>query len=380
MFCNKCGNRLDENSFYCNKCGNHLETNIVPNKQLSLKTKRNIYIGTAAALVLVVFTIFVFNRFTNDYYFSDDSYEKEVVQVKNTTKTGKYQTSIIYDNTYSGVDVKNVQDANKLIVKDSVTQKDKCSRDIKTIEDNIINKYGITAVNLCEMNVDFAREIGKVFEKIYKEFPKARGYLTNMTLVNAKMSDGYIAAFMPVFTFATSSSTSTYPWVIKTQLLLNTTYFLNKDRLESSMNGSSSTGHFPPNSTIYSPIAHELGHYLSFLAMMDSYDLDHILLVDDSNMTPFYKLYEDFGRGDYSLKMIKEAYEKYIKDTGKTISLDAFRGTISKYAVTKDNDGKYIYDETIAEAFHDTYLNGSSAKDASKYIVSVLKEKLGGLS
>ena len=35
-----------------------------------------------------------------------------------------------------------------------------------------------------------------------------------------------------------------------------------------------------------------------------------------------------------------------------------------------------IYDETIAEAFHDVYLNKDNAKDASKYIVSILKKKL----
>ena len=35
-------------------------------------------------------------------------------------------------------------------------------------------------------------------------------------------------------------------------------------------------------------------------------------------------------------------------------------------------------DETIAEAFHDVYLNENNAKDASKYIVNVLKQKLEG--
>ena len=182
---------------------------------------------------------------------------------------------------------------------------------------------------------------------------------------------------MPVFNFATSDSSSTYPWVIKTQVLLNTSYFLNKEKLEASVIDGSSTGHFPKNSTIYSPVAHELGHYLSFLAMMKNYKLDSILLVDSSNVSTFYSLYNDFGKGNYSLTMIKEAYENYKKDTNTTMSLDEWRGTISNYALAKDNSGEYIYDETIAESFHDVYLNGDNASDASKYIVSVLKGKLG---
>ena len=59
------------------------------------------------------------------------------------------------------------------------------------------------------------------------------------------------------------------------------------------------------------------------------------------------------------------------------IGFDEWRATISKYAVTKDNSGKYLYDETIAESFHDVYVNGDNAVDASKYIVAVLKSRLG---
>ena len=76
--------------------------------------------------------------------------------------------------------------------------------------------------------------------------------------------------------------------------------------------------------------------------------------------------------------IIKEAYSKYQKDTNTDLTLDEWRGTISQYALAKNNSGEYIYDETVAEAFHDVYLNGDYAKDASKYIVDVLKEKLNG--
>ena len=74
--------------------------------------------------------------------------------------------------------------------------------------------------------------------------------------------------------------------------------------------------------------------------------------------------------------MITEAYNNFKKEVGTTLNLDDWRATISSYAVAKDNSGNYIYDETVAEAFHDIYLNGDNAAQASKYVVAVLKEKL----
>ena len=430
MFCNKCGDPIEPNEKFCNKCGNPLNVpqsnfenqnitnpaqNSLNNSNIGYNTQninnnyqgfqpinaQNSYqenymntpsnkdnkkmmfigvgIGIGVFLLLFLITHFMGNS-SERYYFDTNPNEQnnEIIQTTgSSTKKGKYGTVIIYDNTYSGVKINKDTDAFALIVKDSVNQKNKCPSDIKKVEDEIIKNYGITAVNLCEMDVDFARELGNVFKKIYDEYPSVRGYITNLTLVNVSMTDNYIAAFMPVFNFATSDTASTYPWVIKTQVLLNTSYFLNKERLEASVTDGSSTGHFPKNSTIYSPVAHELGHYLSFLAMMKSYKLDSILLVDSNNVSTFYSLYDDFGKGNYSLTMIKEAFQKYKKDTNSTLNLDEWRGTISNYALAKDNSGEYIYDETIAESFHDVYLNGDNASDASKYVVSVLKEKLG---
>lgn len=386
-FCSKCGAPVENGQQYCSKCGNFVSNS--NNGSNSSKgdgrlKKKFVFVGIGIGIgffLLIILFVFLFQNSREKYYFGSNSYEQEEdisPSSESVNRRGKYSTAIIYDHTYSGVEIDDDTDALELIVKDSVDQKDQCPSEIRSIEDEIISKYGITAVNLCEMNVEFARELENVFEKIYTDYPQVRGYITNLTLVNASLSDGYIAAFMPVFNFATSKTSSTYPWVIKTQVLLNTSYFLNLERLEASVVDGANSGHFPPNATIYSPVAHELGHYLSFLAMMKSYQLDSILLVDNNNINTFYELYSDFGEGNYSLSMIKEAYSKYQKDTNTALTLDEWRGTISQYALAKDNSGEYIYDETVAEAFHDVYLNGDNAKDASKYIVAVLKEKLNG--
>lgn len=425
MFCSKCGDPIEQNETYCNKCGNYVGTNAqnvnfhnvnnnlnlynnhsnnaVTNNVLTYSqpnynnyqnqsnfnktdNKKMIFIGVeigSVILIVLVICLLVFNN-SGKYYFSNNSYEDAdgIIQTNNSNtipqRKSKYSTIIITDNTYSGVKISDANDAYKLISEDSVSQKNNCPSEIKIIEDEIIKKYGVTAVNLCEMDIEFAKEVSNVFKKVYGEYPSVRGYLTNLSLVNASMSDGYIAAFMPVFNFATSNSASTYPWIIKTQVLLNTSYFLNTARLESSVQDGSNSGYFPPNATMYSPVAHELGHYLSFLAMMENYDLESILLVDSKNVNSFYNVYDDFVGGDFSLLMINEAYENCKKDTNTTLSIDEWRATISRYAVAKDNSGNYIYDETVAEAFHDAYLNGNNAKEASKYIVAVLKGRMKG--
>ena len=416
MFCPKCGNYVEKRLKYCSKCGTFLGESInnmsplkqnnnvnnsnqylsyvVPNvnqhdDNISINNrKKMIFVGIVSGiflLVVIVLIVVFFVDGSNYYFSSSENYNNKNNTTdiekddKDNSKRGKYQTIIITDNTYSGIKISSNIDAYKLIERDSISQKNQCPNEIKKVEDEIIEKYNITAVNLCEMDVEFARELENVFEVIYRDYPSARGHITNLTLRNTNMlsEGGVIAAFMPIFNFATSDSNSSYPWVIKTQVLLSSQFFLNKSKLEASAKDGSSSGHFPPNSTIYSPVAHELGHYLSFLAMMNYYKLDSILLINNSNIDTLYKLYSDFEEGNYSLSMINEAYENYKKDTGTTINLDECRGTISKYALAKDNNGEYIYDETIAEAFHDVYLNNDNAKDASKYIVKVLKEKLG---
>ena len=363
-------NNIDYNQMNYNNSNNDNKTN-------NLKM---LFIGVGFGIGCLIICFFIFNAKSN-FYFSSNGYDDDnIVTESNGAKSnrGKYETVIITDNTYSGLKISNDKDAYDIISKDSTDQKVNCPKEIKAIEEEIITKYGVTAVNLCEMDISFAKEVSNVFKKVYNEYPNVRGYLTNLTLINAPIQQNYIAAFMPVFMFAESNSSTGYPVVIKTQVLLNTSYFLNKNKLENSVKDGSATGHFPPNATIYSPVAHELGHYLSFLALMRHNNLDSILLYDSSISTAFYKVYESFAKGDFSLLMIEEAYEKCKKEKNIKLSLDEWRATISAYAVAKDNSGNYIYDETIAEAFHDVYLNGNKAKDASKYVVAVLKKKLGG--
>ena len=367
MYCKHCKIKLNTKYTFCPKCG----------KKLPNRKRNEIYLGLFFGCVFLFCIGYFIYTIHDDYYFSS-TYPKQNNIESNPNTNSKYKTVIVWDNTYSGVKINSKDDAKKLIVNDSVSQKKKCPKEILSIENEIIEKYQITAVNFCEMDPSLAKEISKVIKNIYNYYPDTRGYMTNISIRNVSIkNDQIIASFMPTFEFATSKTKSTYPWVYKTQILLNAQYFLNKDRLSASTKSGGMTGHFPDNATMYSPVAHELGHYLSFVALLKNYKSDSIVLVNKSNQKKLINVITDFNAGDFSKSLLTEAYNRYKKDGNPNMSFDSWRGTISKYAVSKDDNGNYIYDETIAEAFHDTYLNGNKAQIASKYIIKVLKEKLG---
>lgn len=396
MFCNKCGNKVELNQQYCNKCGNRLSYNI-QNKELnednfeyydsnnfdSRKSIRIPIIILVIAIILISVMILCFFKLNNNnYYFNNEigkvqeSKPDTIEQSQQTTKvTGKYETDIVTNNTYEKVSLENFEDVKKLIRKDSVDQKkSNYPKEILKIEDDIIGKYSITAVNLKEMDTQFAKELEDVINEIYTYFPTTKGYLTNLTLTNLDTSQAkVIALFMPVFPFASSNTETTLPWGIKTQIQLNAKYFLNPDSMTAAINASSKAGHFPKNATKYSSVAHELGHYLSFIALLKQENIDSIMLLDEQDQEKFFNMIEDWGEGTFSKKILNEAYTSYVKDNGD-IDFDEWRGQISKYALAKNESGNYIYDETVAEAFHDFYLNKQNANNVSKYIVRVLKK------
>ena len=291
-------------------------------------------------------------------------------------KSSDYSTKIIYDRQYFGqIVLKNRNDVNKIIKYDSELQKNECSSNIRAIENDMVTNYGLVAANLCEMDVDFALELKDVVAYIYNYYPVARSYLTNITLANV-VNASYIASFMPIFTFITSKSSSDYPIGIKTQILLNSKYFLNVNKINNSVKYGSNNSYFPPNATRSSTVAHEFGHYLSYVALLKHYNATQMTFVTGVDSYLMYDIYNDFNRGDFSKKILLEAYNKYSNDTNTNIGFDNFRATISVYAMAKDTNGEYIYDETIAEAFHDVYLNKENAKVASRYIVQNLITKL----
>ena len=403
MFCPRCNNNVNNNAKYCTKCGNFLGNNVsngqnnfnnIPyqnmnnqNRNTNMnnyyqnnhnKKKNNtmlISICSLAGVLLFVIVIYLFiNRGSYFFIFENNQSGNWSFSSRN-----KYKTSVVTDNFYDNVTINSVSDAKNLIVKDSVSQKGNCPSEIKKIEDDMIKKYNITAVNLCELDIDIAKELSNVLHVIYTEYPSAKNYLTNLSLHNRGRYDdeNTYAEFYAFYLFAEGKSK--YPKVYKAPIHLYANYYLNIDKLELDIKNCVSIGHFPPNASIYSVLAHELGHYLSYIAVLKENNVSSFLVIND--YTEYKRLLNVVPKtsdNKFSKNLINTAYQRYIKDTNSTYTFDQFRGTISKYALSKDEKGNYLYDETIAEAFHDVYLNKDNAKPASKYIVQVLKEKVNG--
>lgn len=282
----------------------------------------------------------------------------------------EYKTKIDSDYQYKDITIKDLNDAKNIIKDNSTNQKFFCNNPkVRKIETNIENKYEILGVNFCEIDYEFASELERVLDNIYKEFPNIRGYLTNITITNT--DESYIASFSPAKLFATSSGVTGYPNIYKMEIFLNAQYFLDPNFSEIIVQKSYENW-FPRNATKDSILAHEMGHYLSFLALFNNSngkEIDSMLLVTYDNFSKYKSIIDNSNDCIFSQQMVNEAYENYKSKYHTDISIDDFRMKISMYAMEN-------YDETIAEAFHDYYVNRSNANSASKEIINVLKKYL----
>lgn len=395
MICNNCRREVTDTTLTkCPYCGSvNLISNVENTSVEQVKEKDYTVIIIVVLLIAVGGLVAFMVTSTNNkkFYFDENQPEsneavnevidvnenKEYVAVSKTgqdgTQTGVGVTRVVFDNQYLEQTILTSKDEVSFFIKlDNDNNKTRCTEEIKEIENRIETNYGVTAVNLCEIDIEFAYEIENIIAHIYNTYPSARDKLTNVTIANVGNNANYMAAFMPMFTFVTSNTSSSYPLGIKTQIILNAKYFLNTSKLESSVTYGSATGYFPPNATRSSTVAHEFGHYLSYIGMMNYYSAEQLTFVRANGSAKLLEVNKDFINGDYSKMVIEQAYSNYVSNYGGTLDFDNFRASISKYAVAKNDKGLYIYDETIAEAYHDIYLNGDNAKLASKLIVEAL--------
>ena len=111
-------------------------------------------------------------------------------------------------------------------------------------------------------------------------------------------------------------------------------------------------------------VAHEIGHYISFVTLLRSKGIDNVRFEEGNRLDEVYGL---VNSGEYSKGIIDEA----LLDS----SMDKECKRISQYACQSVN-GNFVYDEMIAEAVHDFYVNGANATDISKKIVDILRSRL----
>ena len=238
--------------------------------------------------------------------------------------------------------------------------------------------YTIPSVEFCDISLDEAQKIQNVIKKTYELFPNINGALTNITITNASVNSEYIARFQPMYQFVNiNENIHKYNKVNKTQILLNSYYFLNENMLNRPLEDVVGKNWYVNDATWESTIAHELGHYISFVIFLKEHNLKNITYVNSNNYNFINSIMEEFDKGEFSKNIVNEAMLNYNKKNNTNLDLLSFAATISDYAGTKDDDGNLIADETIAEAIHDYYLHGFSMKSSSYEIITIIKRKLG---
>ena len=291
-----------------------------------------------------------------------------------------YNTSLMKtDNKYSKESINSYTEAKLFIKNDFLKQEYNCFNDtsVDVMTNKLESDYSIPSVSFCDISNTESTKIKNVIDKMYLLFPNVKGALTNITITNASTKSEYIARFQPMYQFVNiDEDINTYNKVNKTQILLNSYYFLNEDIMKKDVESVVGKDYYVKDATWESTIAHEFGHYVSFVLLLKKNGIDNITFVTKDNESKINSVIEEFNSGEYSLSLLNEALNNYNKKYIANLNINEFASMISNYAATKDKEGKLIADETIAEAIHDYYLHGDNMNKASKEIISVISSKL----
>ena len=385
MKCIHCEVEIESDDNFCWKCGhwtaqgysflkNEENIKMIMNGDAVKQDERFSILMSLLGIGFILFTAMMFIR-------GDDLFKPFIYLKKQATNyIYGYNTSIIKtDNKYSNMDINVYEDAIDIIKKDFDEQSWLCENDIEIsrVEYELQENFSIPSVSFCDAPYEVTLRLKDVISKMYNMFPNIQGALTNITITNASSSSSYIAYFQPLYQFVNiNEDINSFNKVNKTQILLNSYYFLNKEMLNSSLENVVGENWYVNNATWESTVAHELGHYISFVILLKDNGLSNITFETNTNQKQIKNLIEIFNNGTHSTQIVNEALINFNSKYNLNYDIDSFASTISKYASSKDKKGNLIADETIAEAIHDYYLNGNSMKNSSREIVNVIKNRL----
>lgn len=384
MRCTRCNKLIESDDNFCWSCG-HWTINgykYLKKDKNRKKIKGNLNRQDKKITILsVVLLVFIFMLFIT-LYIKGQNIFKPVYKIEKTLLNYRYGYKVSLmktDNQYTNNYINSINDAYQKIISDVESQMRKCNDDIEIIkiQETLKKEYKISAVNLCDMSLEETTKIKNTIDKMYSLFPNIKGYLTNISITNSLNKDNYIAYFQPVYQFVNSNKNiEKYNKVNKTQILLNSYYFLNEDILHQQIKNVIKDDWYVKDATWDSLIAHELGHYITFVTLLKQYNIDNITLVTKENESTINEIINKINSGDYAKELVEESLYNYNIMYQKNVDIEQFSKSISNYANTKNKNGDIIYDETIAEAIHDYYIHEDSAKKESIEIVKVIRGRL----
>ena len=386
MRCLNCDFEIENDDNFCPNCGHwttrgysYLNDKVNVNKLMSgIEIKKNNKIAILFSIVfigIITFVLMLVIRGNNLF--------RPLIYLKKQIDSYKYgyNISIIKtDNTYNKINVNSIDDAYNIIKMDFDNQKWKCMQDIDVykIEKNIESNYFIASVDFCDVPYEEANKIANVITKMYTLFPNVKGALTNISISNANTMSEYIAYFQPMYQFVNSQNNiNEFNKVNKTQILLNSYYFLNKEIMQKDVAEITGKDWYVMDATWESTIAHEFGHYITFKLFLKNNNLDNITFVDNNNEEYINDIMKIYDSGSFSMGILLEALENYNTKYHLNLTVKEYAAKISKYAAVEDKNGNLIVDETIAEAIHDYYLHGDNSKEESNEIILIIRQKLG---
>lgn len=385
MKCIHCDCEVEKDDNFCFNCGywttkgysylkDEKNINKILNGEVIKQQKRFSFFISLLGFFAILFTVMTLLR-GNDLF-------KPFVYIKKQVSNYiyGYNSSVIKtDNKYNKENIDFYENAIDLIKKDFSNQAWLCEKNIEVskIEYELQENYSIPSVVFCDISYDVALNLKNVIDEIYSLFPNIKGSLTNITITNTSSSSEYIAYFQPLYQFVNiDEDIKSFNKVNKTQILLNSYYYLNKDILEKNLSNLLLENYYVPDATIYSLIAHELGHYISFVLLLKENNLENITYQTINNQNKINNVINNFNNGIYSNKLINEALNNFNLKYNLNYDIENFVSTISKYASSKDENGNIIADEVIAESVHDYYLHKENMKDSSREIINLIKSKL----
>lgn len=382
----KCdADQIETDDNFCYKCGhwtakgysftrNKKNINNILNGAASKKDENfsvMISIVSFAFIVFVFINIFRGNDLYKPFFFLKNQIDNYIYG---------YNTSIIKtDNIYNKKDINNYEEAITFLKNDLDNQSWKCTNEIEILQlqYEIETNNLIPVVNFCDISYDEVERITDVINRMYLLFPGIKGALTNISITNATTNSEYIARFQPMFQFVNpNENINDYNKINKTQILLNSYYFLNEEIMSNSVTSVVGEDWYIKDVSWESTIAHELGHYISFLIILRENGMENITFVTAENENKINELLTKFDSGNFSVSLLEQSLINYNIRYGTNLDLNSFALTISKYAGIKDENGILIADETIAEAIHDYYLHGNNCSKSSYEIVNVIKSRL----
>lgn len=280
---------------------------------------------------------------------------------------------IIYDNFYES-HILNSEEAREAIIADGIEKRTAyTNKKINKIEKRLEKKYKLLAVNLGIMDKQTALLIEDSCEYMFETYPILKGHITNIIVSN--LEDGIIAKFDDHM-FIHNDSDSLYPFVMKTQIILNAEEFLNPIRLNNMIKSAVLDGYWMKDMNINALLVHEMSHALTHAIRCQKNGLKESIYINEENSEAFSKcMTESLAVNQNTEKEIcNTAYEKYKQDNKLEISYEEFCGQISGYAIGLQEDGGYSYSETCAEACVDVYLHGEDCSEASRLIVEIIQQ------